>query len=260
VCKDQFSLRTEDPDEQVVITLPCKHPFHSPCILPWLKQNGTCPSCRHQLVPQPGSAPNPNSNSGPGPGPSTGTSNPPYPTSPANFSAPSRTETSSRWAASPRDRGPRDSPERSSGDGGGFLGMVGNLLHSLAGGHPNSGPGPSSSGAGSDSLPGGWEPVPSPHPEPRSRSSRAGSQSTNGPHQNSGSMQSQPSPYGWFDPTFTPSYNSNNQDRNGDSTNEWASRNPGRHRRRSYDRERERNRDRNGQRGGTRPWENPELD
>lgn len=260
VCKDQFSLHTEDPDEQVVITLPCKHPFHSPCILPWLKQNGTCPSCRHQLVPQPGSAPNPNGSSGPGPGPSTGTSNPPYPTSPANFSAPSRTETSSRWAASPRDRAPRDSPERGSGDGGGFLGMVGNLLHSLAGGHPNSGPGPSSSGAGSDSLPGGWEPVPTPHPEPRSRSSRAGGQSTNGPHQNSGPTQSQPSSYGWFDPTFTPSYNSNNQDRNGDSTNEWASRNPGRHRRRSYDRERERNRDRNGQRGGTRPWENPELD
>ncbi|KAJ7109922.1 hypothetical protein C8R44DRAFT_800923 [Mycena epipterygia] len=53
VCKDQFKLDTEDPDEQVVVTLPCKHPFHEPCILPWLKSSGTCPVCRHALVPQP---------------------------------------------------------------------------------------------------------------------------------------------------------------------------------------------------------------
>jgi len=53
VCKDQFKLETDDPDEQVVVTLPCKHPFHEPCILPWLKSSGTCPVCRHALVPQP---------------------------------------------------------------------------------------------------------------------------------------------------------------------------------------------------------------
>ncbi|KAI0695635.1 hypothetical protein BC835DRAFT_1346044 [Cytidiella melzeri] len=53
VCKDQFQLGTEDPDEQIVVTLPCKHPFHEPCIIPWLKSSGTCPVCRHQLVPQP---------------------------------------------------------------------------------------------------------------------------------------------------------------------------------------------------------------
>lgn len=47
VCKDQFKLDTEDPDEQVVVTLPCKHPFHEPCILPWLKSSGTCPVCRY---------------------------------------------------------------------------------------------------------------------------------------------------------------------------------------------------------------------
>ncbi len=46
MCKDQFALGTEDPDEQVVITLPCQHPFHEPCILPWLKTSGTCPVCR----------------------------------------------------------------------------------------------------------------------------------------------------------------------------------------------------------------------
>ncbi|KAI0785357.1 hypothetical protein BC629DRAFT_1516594 [Irpex lacteus] len=65
VCKDQFSLTTEDPDEQVVVTLPCKHPFHEPCILPWLKSSGTCPVCRYQLVPQP-------EHHSPGPGSSNG--------------------------------------------------------------------------------------------------------------------------------------------------------------------------------------------
>ncbi|THH26974.1 hypothetical protein EUX98_g7219 [Antrodiella citrinella] len=47
VCKDQFQLGTEDPSEQVVITLPCKHPFHEGCIVPWLKSSGTCPVCRY---------------------------------------------------------------------------------------------------------------------------------------------------------------------------------------------------------------------
>ncbi|KIY73589.1 hypothetical protein CYLTODRAFT_416962 [Cylindrobasidium torrendii FP15055 ss-10] len=53
VCKDQFSLTTEDPDEQIIVTLPCHHAFHQPCILPWLETSGTCPVCRHQLIPQP---------------------------------------------------------------------------------------------------------------------------------------------------------------------------------------------------------------
>jgi len=53
VCKEQFILGTEDPDEQIVITLPCNHPFHMPCILPWLRSSGTCPVCRHALIPQP---------------------------------------------------------------------------------------------------------------------------------------------------------------------------------------------------------------
>ncbi|KAJ7170195.1 hypothetical protein C8R46DRAFT_1350073 [Mycena filopes] len=82
VCKDQFKLDTEDPDEQVVVTLPCKHPFHEPCILPWLKSSGTCPVCRHALIPQPehhgpppaadgGSGPRPDSRRSP-PSPNAG--------------------------------------------------------------------------------------------------------------------------------------------------------------------------------------------
>jgi len=90
VCKEQFKLGTEDPDEQVVVTLPCKHPFHEPCILPWLSSSGTCPVCRHALVPQPehhgppprngngngnGTSNRPRSPSGgPGPGPGPGPS------------------------------------------------------------------------------------------------------------------------------------------------------------------------------------------
>lgn len=74
VCKEQFKLETDDPDERIVVTLPCTHPFHEPCILPWLKSSGTCPVCRHALVPQPGnhSTP-PRPGSGPeGGGPSGG--------------------------------------------------------------------------------------------------------------------------------------------------------------------------------------------
>ncbi|KAI8081887.1 uncharacterized protein B0P05DRAFT_452764, partial [Gilbertella persicaria] len=46
VCKDHFEL-----DEQV-IELPCQHIFHDDCIKPWLKLNGTCPVCRHSVLPE----------------------------------------------------------------------------------------------------------------------------------------------------------------------------------------------------------------
>lgn len=57
VCKDQFALHTEDPDDQVIVTLQCKHPFHEGCIMPWLKSSATCPVCRFQLIPQPENRP-----------------------------------------------------------------------------------------------------------------------------------------------------------------------------------------------------------
>lgn len=64
VCKDDFEIA------QDTIQLPCKHVFHDECILPWIKQSGTCPVCRFELVPQPKHAP---TATGPGGGgPSTG--------------------------------------------------------------------------------------------------------------------------------------------------------------------------------------------
>ena len=169
VCKDLFSPQTEDPDEQVVITLPCKHPFHSSCILPWLKQNGTGPTCRHWLVPQPGSTPNQSENTRPGPGPSTSTSDPPRPTGPTNPVTQPRTDTSSRRSAYTRDRDRdlRGSPERNNAGGGCLSGMSEGLLHPFSGGHSNPGTAPSISASGPDSLPGSWEPKPSPRPKSR---------------------------------------------------------------------------------------------
>ncbi len=42
-CQDEFKL-----DDEVII-LPCKHIFHENCIVPWLKMNVTCPTCRHDV-------------------------------------------------------------------------------------------------------------------------------------------------------------------------------------------------------------------
>ncbi|OBZ79191.1 putative RING finger protein P32A8.03c [Grifola frondosa] len=114
VCKDQFKLETEDPDEQVIVTLPCHHPFHEPCILPWLKSSGTCPVCRYQLIPQPdtpGSGPPPAATGRPG--------SPPQPT-PSSGSSP-----------------PSGGASRGGGGGGGGGGIF-NFLSSIAHGHGGS--------------------------------------------------------------------------------------------------------------------------
>ncbi|XP_051142634.1 E3 ubiquitin-protein ligase SIRP1-like [Andrographis paniculata] len=43
VCLDECEAGTEMKE------MPCKHKFHSECILPWLELHSSCPVCRHQL-------------------------------------------------------------------------------------------------------------------------------------------------------------------------------------------------------------------
>ncbi|PIN18620.1 Ubiquitin--protein ligase [Handroanthus impetiginosus] len=43
VCLDDCEIGSE------VKEMPCKHKFHSGCILPWLELHGSCPVCRYQL-------------------------------------------------------------------------------------------------------------------------------------------------------------------------------------------------------------------
>lgn len=123
VCKEQFSLGTEDPDEQVVVTLPCKHPFHDGCITPWLKSSGTCPVCRHQLIPQPEHHP-------PEPGSSSSSSRPGSP-------------------------GRQSGNAGSSGQGGSGGGVFGSLFNIMSGGNHGSSGGSSVPGSNNNSSSGG---------------------------------------------------------------------------------------------------------
>ena len=34
----------------VALVLPCSHPYHDLCLLPWLRKQNTCPSCRFELL------------------------------------------------------------------------------------------------------------------------------------------------------------------------------------------------------------------
>lgn len=45
VCLDDFDIGSEAKE------MPCKHKFHSGCIMPWLELHSSCPVCRFQLPP-----------------------------------------------------------------------------------------------------------------------------------------------------------------------------------------------------------------
>uniref|UniRef100_A0AC35TVX7 RING-type domain-containing protein n=1 Tax=Rhabditophanes sp. KR3021 TaxID=114890 RepID=A0AC35TVX7_9BILA len=48
ICLSYFGYKDTDPEAEI-IELPCKHKFHSECVLEWFKKADACPLCRHEL-------------------------------------------------------------------------------------------------------------------------------------------------------------------------------------------------------------------
>ena len=44
VCLENF-----EAEDAKVVKMPCIHVFHQECLMPWLEQHNSCPSCRHEL-------------------------------------------------------------------------------------------------------------------------------------------------------------------------------------------------------------------
>jgi E3 ubiquitin-protein ligase RNF115/126 len=48
-CSVCLTRMSESDEGAEVYEMPCEHLFHKECLLPWLKEHNSCPTCRHEL-------------------------------------------------------------------------------------------------------------------------------------------------------------------------------------------------------------------